>query len=139
MQRRLLKQVRDWVRRLGVRQADRHSYVRWVKKYIFFHGKRQPRQMGKAEVEAFLTSLAVERHVAGATQRAAAWMKRAGTRDVLTVTSPYSAALHTGYQLPAGGKRMIAEARGVDCTIVNGRLVFDRGRHTGALPGVAVN
>jgi N-acyl-D-aspartate/D-glutamate deacylase len=95
--------------------------------------------MGKAEVEAFLTSLAVERHVAVATQRAAAWMKRAATRDVLTVTSPYSAALHTGYQPPAGGKRMIAEARGVDCTIVNGRLVFDHGRHTGALPGVAVN
>ncbi|MFP5463943.1 MAG: N-acyl-D-amino-acid deacylase family protein [Gammaproteobacteria bacterium] len=46
---------------------------------------------------------------------------------------------HLVADLPAGGKRMIAEARGVDCTIVNGRLVFDHGRHTGALPGVAVN
>ena len=55
------------------------------------------------------------------------------------MTPPYSAALHTGYQLPAGGKRMIAEARSVDCTIVNGCLVFDHSRHISALPGVAVN
>ncbi len=44
---------------------------------------------------------------------------------------------HLVHDLPAGGKRMIAEARGVDYTIVNGELVFDHGVHTGALPGRA--
>ncbi|WP_236953344.1 phage integrase N-terminal SAM-like domain-containing protein [Immundisolibacter cernigliae] len=37
---------------------------------MLFHGKRHPREKGKAEVEAFLTKLAVERHVAAATQSA---------------------------------------------------------------------
>jgi N-acyl-D-aspartate/D-glutamate deacylase len=46
---------------------------------------------------------------------------------------------HLVHDLPAGGKRMIAEARGVDYTIVNGQLVFDQGRHSGALPGRAAN
>ncbi|MEC9341487.1 MAG: amidohydrolase family protein [Pseudomonadota bacterium] len=46
---------------------------------------------------------------------------------------------HLVHDLPAGGKRMIAEARGVDYTIVNGQLVFDQGRHSGALPGQAAN
>ena len=64
---KLLDQVRDRVRRRRTEQ----SYVHWVKRYIFFHGKRHPREMGKAEVEAFLTSLAVERNVAAATQNLA--------------------------------------------------------------------
>jgi hypothetical protein len=44
------------------------AYVHWVKRYILFQGKRHPAKMGKAEVEAFLTHLAVERHVAASTQ-----------------------------------------------------------------------
>jgi hypothetical protein len=39
-----------------------------MKRYIMFHGKRHPAEMGKAEVEAFLTHLVVERHVAASTQ-----------------------------------------------------------------------
>lgn len=46
---------------------------------------------------------------------------------------------HLIHDLPAGGKRMIAKARGVEYTIVNGEVVFDHGVHTGALPGQAVN
>jgi len=46
------------------------SYVHWIKRYTLFHGKRHPREMGKAEVEAFLSNLAVERHVGAATQPA---------------------------------------------------------------------
>jgi hypothetical protein len=34
--------------------------VHWIKRYIFFHGKRHPAEMGAAEVAAFLTSLAVQ-------------------------------------------------------------------------------
>ncbi|SIR37256.1 integron integrase [Aromatoleum tolulyticum] len=44
------------------------AYVGWIKRYIIHHGRRHPKDMGKREVEAFLTSLAVERDVSAATQ-----------------------------------------------------------------------
>jgi integron integrase len=47
------------------------SYIGWVKRYIFFHHKKHPVEMGKAEIEAFLTHLAVERNVSATTQNQA--------------------------------------------------------------------
>ncbi|UFS63481.1 integron integrase [Sulfurimonas sp. HSL-3221] len=47
------------------------SYVGWMKRYIFFHHKKHPVEMGKAEIEAFLTHLAVERNVSATTQNQA--------------------------------------------------------------------
>jgi integron integrase len=47
------------------------AYVNWVKRYIFFHDKRHPAEMGAQEVEAFLTHLAVKENVAAATQNQA--------------------------------------------------------------------
>ncbi|MBK7662924.1 MAG: integron integrase [Sterolibacteriaceae bacterium] len=44
------------------------AYVGWIRRYIIFHGKRHPADMGKDEVEAFLSSLAVDRGVAASTQ-----------------------------------------------------------------------
>ena len=52
------------------------SYVQWVRRFVLFHGKRHPSEMGAPEVEAFLTSLAVEGNVAASTQnqaRSALW------------------------------------------------------------------
>lgn len=43
-------------------------YVQWARRFIFFHDKCHPQQMGKAEIEAFLTHLAVKKHVSAATQ-----------------------------------------------------------------------
>jgi hypothetical protein len=63
--------VRDRIRRLGYARRTEVSYAHWIKRHILFHGKRHPEAMGKAEVEAFLTSLAVERNVAAATQNQA--------------------------------------------------------------------
>lgn len=68
---KLLDQVRDRIRRLGYAKRTEISYVQWIKRYIHFHGKRHPKEMGKAEVESFLTYLAVERHVAATTQNLA--------------------------------------------------------------------
>lgn len=65
---RLLAQVRDRLRLKHYSLRTETAYVGWIKRYIFFHGKRHPRDLGKAEVEAFLTSLAVERNVAASTQ-----------------------------------------------------------------------
>lgn len=53
---KLLDQLRE-------RILTEQAYVQWVKRYIIFHGKRHPAEMGKAELESFLTSLAVERNV----------------------------------------------------------------------------
>ena len=47
------------------------AYVDWARRFILFHGKRHPRDMGVAEVEAFLSHLAVERHVSASTQNQA--------------------------------------------------------------------
>ncbi len=65
---KLLEQVRDRLRLKHYSLRTEAAYVGWIKRYIFFHGKRHPREMGKAEVEAFLTSLAVERNVSASTQ-----------------------------------------------------------------------
>ncbi len=68
---KLLDQVRHAlrVRRFAIRTEE--CYVRWVEQYIRFHkrpdGFRHPAEMGAAEVEQFLTHLAVERRVAAST------------------------------------------------------------------------
>ena len=47
------------------------TYTDWIKRYIWHHGKRHPKDMGAAEVEAFLTHLAVARNVSASTQNQA--------------------------------------------------------------------
>ena len=58
---KLMDQVRDRLRFKHYSLRTETAYSGWIKRYIFFHGKRHPVEMGKKEVEAFLTSLAVER------------------------------------------------------------------------------
>jgi len=53
----------------SIRTED--SYVDWIRRFILFHKKRHPKDMGRAEVEAFLTHLAVEGNVAASTQNQA--------------------------------------------------------------------
>ena len=65
---RLLDQVRERIRVKHYSLRTEQAYVGWIKRYIFFHDKRHPRDMGKVEVEAFLGVLAVERNVSAATQ-----------------------------------------------------------------------
>ena len=47
------------------------AYIGWIRRYILFHGKRHPAEMGKPEIEQFLTALAVKRRVAASTQNQA--------------------------------------------------------------------
>ena len=65
---KLLDQVRDRVRLKHYSLRTEQAYVGWIKRYIIFHNKRHPAEMGKAELESFLTSLAVERNVSASTQ-----------------------------------------------------------------------
>ncbi|MBN2680553.1 MAG: integron integrase [Acidithiobacillaceae bacterium] len=67
-QPRLLEQVRDALRLRHYSLRTEQAYAYWVKRFVLFHGKRHPREMGAAEVEAFLSWLAVEGQVSAATQ-----------------------------------------------------------------------
>jgi len=47
------------------------AYVHWIRRFVLFHNRRHPRELGKAEIEAFLTHLAMDRKVAASTQNQA--------------------------------------------------------------------
>jgi integrase len=56
---RLLDRVREAIRARHCSRRTGKAYVGWIKRYIFFHGKRHPAEMGAPEVSRFLPSLAV--------------------------------------------------------------------------------
>ena len=68
---RLLDQLREQIRYLHYSLRTEEAYVYWVKKFVRFHGLKHPRDMGQAEVEAFLTFLATQRQVSVSTHRQA--------------------------------------------------------------------
>ena len=68
---RLLDRVRAATRARHYSLRTEKAYVHWMRRYILFHGKRHPMEMGGPEVTRFLTSLAVDGHVAGSTQNQA--------------------------------------------------------------------
>lgn len=68
---KLLDRVRERIRFKHYSLRTEDSYVQWIKRFILFHGKRHPAEMGAVEVEAFLTHLAVEENVAASTQNQA--------------------------------------------------------------------
>jgi integron integrase len=65
---RLLDQVRDAIRTRHYSYRTEEAYVGWIRRFILFHHKRHPAEMGKPEIEQFLTGLAVKRNVAASTQ-----------------------------------------------------------------------
>ncbi len=68
---RLLDKVRDTIRRKHYSLRTEATYIDWIKRYVFFHRKRHPAEMGAPEMEQFLNHLAVEMHVASSTQNQA--------------------------------------------------------------------
>ena len=68
---RLLARVRDSIRRLHYSRRTEETYIHWIKRFIFFSGRRHPAEIGEAEVTAFLNHLARDRNVAAATQNQA--------------------------------------------------------------------
>ena len=61
---RLREQVHEVMRFKQFSLRTESAYWNWMRQFIFFHNKRHPREMGKAEVEGFLTHLAKARNVA---------------------------------------------------------------------------
>ena len=65
---KLLEQVRETIRARHYSLRTEETYLHWIKRFILFHGKRHPRDMGVQEVQQFLSHLAVAGHVAASTQ-----------------------------------------------------------------------
>jgi integron integrase len=70
-QPRLIVQVHEAIGRLHYSRRTEETYVHWIKRFIFWSGKRHPATLGEPEVTAFLSHLATERNVAAATQNQA--------------------------------------------------------------------
>ncbi len=60
---KLLDRLRDHLRTRHYSIRTEAAYTDWARRFILFHGKRHPQEMGAAEVEAFLTHLAIDRQV----------------------------------------------------------------------------
>ncbi len=65
---RLFDQVREALRLRHYSLRTEQAYLHWIRRFILFHDKRHPRELGAVEVEKFLTWLAVEGNVAASTQ-----------------------------------------------------------------------
>ncbi len=71
MGKKLLDIMRDKIRFKHYSIKTEQSYIGWAKRYILYHNKRHPKEMGKVEIEQFLTHLATELNVSPTTQNQA--------------------------------------------------------------------
>ena len=67
VKKRLLDQVREKMRLKHYSLKTERSYIGWIKRYILFHGKRHPLEMGREEIESFLSWLAADQGVSPTT------------------------------------------------------------------------
>jgi integron integrase len=85
----LLEVVREHIRAKHYSIKTEKSYTHWIKRFIFFHHKTHPRDMGAPEVEAFLTDLAVNGKVSAATQTQALSALLFLYREVMGIDLPW--------------------------------------------------
>ena len=86
---RLLDNVRATVRARHYSRKTEKVYVAWIRRFIVFHRKRHPREMGATEVTQYLSSLATTGHVAASTQNQALSALLFLYRDVLGQDLPW--------------------------------------------------
>ncbi len=68
---KLLDQVRAAIRTRHYSMKTEEAYVHWIKRFILFHNKRHPKEMGEKEINQFITYLAVKEKVSASTQNQA--------------------------------------------------------------------
>jgi integron integrase len=85
----LLEQVRQCMRLKHYSIRTERAYVDWIKRFILFHHKRHPKEMGTDEIRHFLSHLATDRTVAAATQNQSLCSLLFLYREVLGVELPY--------------------------------------------------
>lgn len=88
-QPKLLDQVRTAIRTRHYSLRTEQAYIHWTKRFIFYHGKRHPKDMGAAEVESFLSHLATDRDVSASTQNQALAALLFLYREVLDIDLPW--------------------------------------------------
>ena len=86
---KLLDRVRSVLRMRHYSYRTEKTYLQWIRQYIFFHNVRNPAEMGAAELEAFLSHLAVERSVSASTQNQALAALLFLYREVLSLDLPW--------------------------------------------------
>lgn len=86
---KLLDRMRAAIRVRHYSLSTERTYTGWVKRFIYFHQKRHPQDMGTAEVEAFLSALATELNVSASTQNQAMHAILFLYKEVLGVTLPW--------------------------------------------------
>jgi integrase len=87
--RGLFEVAREKIRSRHMAFRTEQAYLQWMRRYVKFHGRRHPREVGPAEVEAFLTHLAVERKVGASTQNQALHALLFLYRQVLDIELPW--------------------------------------------------
>lgn len=86
---RLLDQLRDRIRLKHYSIRTENTYIDWVKRYILFHNKRHPADMGAPEIEQFLSHLAIERNVSASTQNQALAALLFLYKEILAINLPW--------------------------------------------------
>lgn len=86
---KLLDRLRIHLRTRHYSIRTEEAYVDWARRFILFHGKRHPQEMGASEVEAFLSHLAVDRQVSASTQNQAKAALLYLYKQVLQVDLPW--------------------------------------------------
>ncbi|MBM3153591.1 MAG: integron integrase, partial [Chloroflexi bacterium] len=69
--KKLLEQVGDAIRIKHYSTRTEQTYKDWIRRYILFHNKRHPNDMGSQEIQAFIAHLATQRHLAASSQNQA--------------------------------------------------------------------
>ncbi|RYY84480.1 MAG: integron integrase [Chitinophagaceae bacterium] len=90
---RLLDEVRDRIRSMHYSMRTEEAYLHWIKGFIRFHNLRHPRDMGQAELEAYLAWQANERHVSASTHKQALSALLFLYRQVLRLDFPWLAEI----------------------------------------------
>ncbi len=131
--KRLLDQLRDRIRFKHYSIRTEQVYGDWVRRFILFHGKRHPREMGAREVEAFLSHLAVEGRVSASTQNQARSALLFLYKEVLETELPWLEGVESakvGKRLPVvltaeEAQRLLAPIQGSAGLIL--RLLYGTG------------
>ncbi len=105
------------VKRYSIRTEK--AYIDWIRRFILFHGKRHPNEMGEQKISAFLTHLAVDRNVAASTQNQAfcalsrRWRYGTGPWPTVTmmVSTIFGFARHRSHPHTGGGRRQDHEGK----------------------------
>jgi Phage integrase, N-terminal SAM-like domain len=126
---KLLDRVRGAMRVRHMKWSTEKSYLSWIRRYIIFHGKRHPAEMGAAEISAFLTDLATKKRVSASTQNQALCALRGSTppptKNGAGSTSSHLASVRrTAGREPYGGSTCRPEHRSGRSGMPFAALVF---------------